>query len=337
MKVLVSGISGFIGHHVSEALHRHGHQVRGLVRRSSDRSGVAHLPVEFAEGDVLDRPSLDRAMEGVDAVIHLAGLTKAVTSEDFFRVNAGGTENVVAACLARGANADARPRLVHVSSQAAVGPAPTGRVSDEGDLEAPLSHYGRSKLQAEKLVRAAASGLRASIIRPPMVYGPRDRDILAAFKLAKQARGLFLQPGFRDKRYSIVHGEDLGEGIVLGLEKGSPLSEGDRAQGVYFVTDGAAYTWSELGRQLAQSVERRPLVVPIPETFSAVVAIAQEIGTLLTNRPPLLGFDKIRDMRGDNFVCSNARAKSALGHSPKYDVTAGFRQTAKWYQEHGWI
>ncbi len=337
MKVLLTGISGFIGHHTAEALHRRGHALRGLVRRTSDRSGVAHLPVEFAEGDVLDRPSLDRALQGCDAVVHLAGLTKAVTSEDFFRVNAGGTRNVAQAVVAAGDRRERRPRLVHVSSQAAAGPAAPGRVSEEADVEAPLSRYGRSKLEAERLIREVAGDAAVTIVRPPMVYGPRDRDILAAFQLARRAFGVFLHPGFSEKRYSIVHGADLGEGIALALEKGDALAAGDRGRGVYYVTDGAAYTWADLGRALARAVGRRPFILPVPHTVSTLVAAAQEAQALITRKPPLLGFDKIRDMRGDNFVCSCERARRDLGFAPAYDVPRGFQQTADWYLANGWL
>ncbi|MHB8418558.1 MAG: NAD-dependent epimerase/dehydratase family protein [Myxococcales bacterium] len=337
MKVLLTGISGFVGHHAAEALHRHGHALRGLIRPTSDRSGFAHLPVEVALGDVLDRASLDLALAGVDAVVHVAGITRAVTAEQFFEVNAGGARNVIEAVRARGASKAERPRMVHVSSQAVMGPAPAGRASDEADLEAPLSQYGKSKLQAEQLVRAAADDIDAVMVRPPIVYGPRDKDVLAAFKLAKQARGLFIHPGFRDKRYSIIHGSDLGEGIALALEKGRGLGGGDRGQGVYFLTDGAVYTWSDLGRNMAASVGRKPRILPVPESLSAVVAVAQELQTLVTGKAPLLGFDKVRDMKGDNYVCSDARAKKELGFAAKYDVPAGFKQTADWYQAHGWI
>jgi dihydroflavonol-4-reductase len=339
VKVLLTGISGFVGHHTAEALHAHGHSVRGLIRKTSDRSGFAHLPVEIAEGDVLDRASLDRALVGVDAVVHVAGITRAVTSEQFFEVNAGGTRTVVEAVLARGTSKAERPRLVHVSSQAVMGPAPAGRASDEADLETPLSHYGRSKLQAEQFVRGAAGDIDAVMVRPPIVYGPRDKDVLAAFKLAKQARGLFLHPGFKDKRYSIIHGSDLGEGIALALEKGQPLDGhgDDRGRGIYFLTDGAVYTWGDLGRNMAASFGHKAIILPIPESLSAVVAVAQELQTLVTRKAPLLGFDKVRDMKGDNYVCSDARAKKDLGFLPKYDVPAGFRQTAAWYQQNGWI
>jgi dihydroflavonol-4-reductase len=338
LKVLVTGISGFIGHHVAEALHARGHTLRGLVRRTSDRSGIVHLPVELAEGDILDQAALKQAIAGVDAVVHVAGVsTKAVTPEDFQRLNVHGTRNVIEAALAQG-NGKV-PRLVYISSQSAGGPAPAGSASEGGEVEAPLSRYGESKLAAEGYVRSAAGRLESVIIRPPIVYGPRDRDILAAFKLAKLGRGLFFHPGFREKRYSVVYGPDLGEGIALALEKGQPVSEGtrDRGRGVYYLDDGHTYTWSELGRHLAAALGLRPLILKVPEFVPTAIAFAQEVQSILTQKPPLLGFDKIRDMRATNFVCSSERARRDFAYAPSHDLAIGFRKTAKWYAENGWL
>ena len=176
------------------------------------------------------------------------------------------------------------------------------------------------------------------MVRPPMVYGPRDKDILAAFKLAKQGRGLWLHPGFTEKRYSIIHGHDLGEGIVLALEKGPPMNGGDdRGQGVYFFTDGGVYTYSDLGRHMARALGRKPRVLRVPEAIPMAVAVAQELGALITHKPPLVGFDRVRLMRGENYVCSDARARKDLGFTQTYDVPAGFKQTAQWYKQNGWI
>jgi dihydroflavonol-4-reductase len=339
LKVLVTGISGFIGHHVAEALHAHGHELRGLIRRTSDRSGITHLPVEIAEGDILDRAALAQAMIGVDAVVHLAGVsTKAVSPEDFQRLNVRGTRNVIEAAVAEGAKGK-KPRLIYISSQSAGGPAPAGTASDGADPEAPLSRYGESKLAAEGLVRAAAGQLDAVIIRPPIVYGPRDRDILAAFKLAKLARGLFFHPGFQEKRYSVVYGPDLGEGIAQALEGGLPVSDGrsDRGRGVYYLDDGHAYSWSELGRLLVASLGLRPIILKVPELVPTAIAFAQEIQAVLTKKPPLLGFDKVRDMRATNFVCSSERARRDFAYAPKHDLATGFVKTAKWYTENGWL
>jgi dihydroflavonol-4-reductase len=297
--------------------------------------------VEIAEGDILDRSALEQAMTGVDAVVHLAGVsTKAVTPEDFQRLNVRGTRNVIDAALAEGAKGKKKPpRLVYISSQSAGGPAPKGTASDGADPEAPLSRYGESKLAAEGHVRAAAGQLESVIIRPPIVYGPRDRDILAAFKLAKMARGLFFHPGFQEKYYSVVYGPDLGEGIAQALEKGLPVSDGrsDRGRGVYYLDDGHAYSWSELGRLLVASLGLRPVIVKVPELVPTAIAFAQELQAVLTKKPPLLGFDKVRDLRATNFVCSSERASRDFAYAPKNDLATGFRKTAQWYTEHGWL
>ncbi len=339
MRVLVTGISGFIGHHTAGALHRHGHQVRGLVRRTSDRSGLVHLPVEFAEGDVLDRASIDRALEGVDAVVHIAGLTRAVNAGQFFEINVGGTRNVVDALLARGRSRADRPHLVHLSSQTVAGPNAGGRASDESDPEAPVTQYGKSKLAAEQVVRAAAAEIHAVMIRAPIVYGPRDKDVLAAFKLAKTARGAFLHPGFETKRYSLIHGHDLGEGLVLALELGKPLDETgkDHARGIYYLTDGGVYTWREMGGYLAQSLNFKAKIIPVPNVFSQAIAVTQELQSLITGKAPLLGFDKVREIQGQSYVCSSARAVQELGYQPKFKLEDGMRDTARWYEAHGWL
>ena len=339
MRILVTGISGFIGHHTAAALHRHGHQIRGLVRRTSDRSGLAGIPVEFAEGDVLDRASLDRALGGIEAVIHIAGITRALNAGQFYEVNVGGTRNVVDALLALGKSKAERPRLVHLSSQTVAGPNANGRPSEESDLEAPVTQYGRSKLAAEQVVRAAAADLATVILRPPIVYGPRDKDVLAAFKLAKAGRGAFLHPGFETKRYSLIHGHDLGEGITLALERGKPLDESGKAhsQGVYYLTDGGVYTWREMGVFLAQSLNFSAKVIPVPNVFSQAVAIGSELRSLVTGKAPLLGFDKVREMQGQSYVCSSASAVRDLGFAPRFKLEEGMRDTARWYEANGWL
>jgi dihydroflavonol-4-reductase len=339
VRVLVTGISGFIGFHTATALHRHGHQIRGLVRRSSDRSGLSELPIEFAEGDVLDRASVDRALEGIEAVVHIAGITRALNAAQFFEVNVGGTRNVVDALLVKGQSKSERPRLLHLSSQTVAGPNANGRPSEEADLEAPVTQYGKSKLAAEQVVRAAAAELTSVIVRPPIVYGPRDKDVLAAFKLAKVGRGAFLHPGFEAKRYSLIHGYDLGEGIVLALERGQPLDEKgkSRHQGIYYLTDGGVYTWREMGAYLAQSLNFSAKIIPVPNMFSQAVAIGSELRSLMTGKAPLLGFDKVREMQGLSYVCSSASAVRDLGFHPRFKLEEGMRDTARWYEAHGWL
>jgi nucleoside-diphosphate-sugar epimerase len=149
LKALVTGGTGFIGSHLTEALIRKGVQVRCLLRKTSDSKWLKSLPMEFVHGDFNDRTSLENAVRGVDWVLHLAGVTKAIKEETYFEANGLGTENLIHACL------ENNPRLqkfIYISSQAAAGPSRNGRNKKELDPCEPVSIYGRSKREGEEIV-----------------------------------------------------------------------------------------------------------------------------------------------------------------------------------------
>jgi len=173
--VLVTGGSGFIGSHLVEILLAQGHAVRCLLRDPGRPRWLAGLPVEIQRGDCTDPASLISAVQGVEQVFHLAGVTRARRRRDYFLHNLRGTGNLLRAC----ATADNPPRrFVFLSSQAAAGPSRDGRPLTEDDAPAPLTAYGLSKLAAEKAVLGYAHRLPTVVLRPSTVYGPRDRDFL---------------------------------------------------------------------------------------------------------------------------------------------------------------
>src|SRR5260370_41986021 len=168
MRVLVTGASGFLGSHVAEQAALSGYQVRALVRATSDQQFLQTLPsIEFALGAVEDVASLERAVEGVEAVIHAAGIVKARRLEDCDQVNVQGTRNMVAAAVRRDSKLR---RFVQVSSLAAVGPSLDGRPIVDGAEPKPVSRYGRSKLEGEHAVLSASDRMPVTVIRPPLIY-----------------------------------------------------------------------------------------------------------------------------------------------------------------------
>ena len=168
MRVLVTGVTGFIGSHLAEGLLAQGHELRCLVRDSQRLGWISGLPsVAVVQGDVGDARSLPECVDGVDQVYHVAGLTKARTPRQFQRVNAEGTRHLIEACL----EARRGPRrFVHLSSLAAVGPMPTPTPCTEEVAPRPVSPYGWSKLQGEGAVLAARDRLHVTVLRPPVVY-----------------------------------------------------------------------------------------------------------------------------------------------------------------------
>ena len=201
--ILVTGGTGFIGTHLLEKLVSQGKAVRALVRRASVPR-VLPAGVETVYGDLASGAGLTDALHGVDTVIHLAGVTKALRAEDYYSGNVRATEQLAHAIAGRDV------RLVHVSSLAAIGPSTAGIPVGEDAEPHPLTHYGKSKLEAERVVRDLLPD--AVIVRPPVVYGPRDTDV---FQLLKSiSRGLVLEIAGGERWFSAIYVKDLVEGLL---------------------------------------------------------------------------------------------------------------------------
>lgn len=334
MKVLLTGATGFVGPAAALALSKAGHEVRCLVRETSDRSALdaLGLPLEYALGDVCTPASLPAAMDGVDAVVHVAGLTKGIRRDDYFRVNGFGSRVLAEAAVAAGVQ-----RFVLCSSLAVAGPMPEGRPVVEDDPPTPVSVYGQSKLAGEEAVRRHGNKLDLTIVRPPIVYGPRDKDFFEVFKMA--SRGLALKPGlFHSKRYSIIHVDDLGHSLALALEKGKNVENLTSGEGVYYVSDGGVYAWDELIHHAAQALgKENTFVMPVPEGLSWPVGLVSELAARLTGKPQIVSIDKIREMAGPGFACFIDKARDDFGYEPRWELGDGLAHTARWYLDNRWL
>ncbi|MGB9606740.1 MAG: NAD-dependent epimerase/dehydratase family protein, partial [Bryobacteraceae bacterium] len=205
LPVLVTGATGFIGSHLAQRLVGLGARVRCLVRRTS-RTGVLPAGIELAQGELATGEGLAEAVRGAQLVFHLAGVTKAVSPADYERGNVLATRNLV------GALESCEARLVQVSSLAAVGPSSDGSPLPEDCEPRPVSLYGRSKLEAERAVLCSGLAARAVIVRPPVVFGPRDTDVYQLLRMA--ARGWLPVTGGPEARFSVIYVEDLVEGLL---------------------------------------------------------------------------------------------------------------------------
>jgi len=326
VKALVTGATGFVGSHLVERLIGEDWQVVCLARATSDPVWLEGLSVERRIAGLDDGDALRRAVRGVDYVFHAAGMTRARSDAEYLAVNAEGTRRLVEAVLAEGL---ALRRFVYVSSLAAVGPAPSSEPPDEAAEPHPIDGYGASKLAGERAVMACADRLPVTIVRPPAVYGPRDRNFLPLFRSAVRLKRVPII-GKGSKQAAFVYVTDLAEGIRLAAE--APAGVGR----TYFIA-GGNHTMGQVVAAVCSALGMPPRRLAIPPLLAR---LAGEIGQLqwaITGRPRIVSRRKVRDMLQPRWTCSWARARRELGYREAVGLEEGMRRTVEWYVRQGWL
>ena len=328
MIAVVTGSTGFIGSHLVDALLARGDTVRALVRPETPRE-LRDPRIEHFEADLLDDRSVreSRVWEGATHVFHLAGVTRGRTLAHFRAGNVFPTANLLAALAARPGKP---PRIVIVSSQAAAGPAADAATPmRETDRPVPVEAYGRSKLQAEQAVARYRDDLPITIIRPAAVYGPRDRDFLAAFKQASRRVALHAVP--REHAFSVVHVTDLVDALIRAAERPNAIGK------TYFIADETPLTWGRLYDEVAAVAGSRPIQLQVPRTAVRMAAHAGDLLSTFTGRPTLLNRNKAALARPRWWLCDASRARDELQWSARVPLQDGLRDTYNWYVDAGWL
>jgi len=327
MKVLVTGGSGFLGSHVAEQLSAAGHEVRALVRKSSNRKFLSTLKnVELAEGSVEDRKSVDAAMKGVNAVVHSAGAVKALHEAAFFECNTQGTVNLLDAAIE---HAPDLVRFVHVSSLEACGPSLDGKPVPLNQ-ERPVTAYGRSKLAAEKEVVARKDKLPVVVLRPAAIYGPRDVEILEAFRAVKKRQYPVIGNGQMLGCYT--YGPDCARACVQAIDATVPSGS------IYFVDDGEPMSMQRaMGEVLPEALGTAPFFkMGIPFPVLSLASFGVEAYGKVRGKAMMLTREKVAMLK-HHWVCESTKTQDDLGWKPEVRFTDGVRLTAKWYQDNGWL
>ena len=326
MRVLVTGVTGFLGGCVAARLMAAGHAVRGFVRDESRWMGRP-AGAEASAGDLVDAASLRRAVAGCDAVVHCAAMVKSWAKDkgEFDRVNVSGLRNVIDAAAAASA------RLFYTSSFIALGPT-DGAVFDEDTPHgptAPHNDYERTKLAADKVARQAQAEGRAIVrIYPGVVYGPGTITAgnHVVQNLILHAKGkLPGMLGAGDRRMSLAYVDDVASGFAAVL---------DRAKdGSAYILGGDNKTLVDLFRAFQAETGIAPPRIKIPYAAARMVGRVQRWRAELFGVEPELTDEVVR-IYGHEWAYSSARAEAELGYRVT-PLATGVAKTVAWLRAQG--
>jgi len=320
MRALVTGATGFVGSHLVDALQRQGAMVTALARSPEKAATLRSQGIRVVAGHLHDEAALLQAARDQDVVYHVAGMVAARNEAEFLRANRDGTRHIVAATESSGTQ-----RFVLVSSLAAGGPSARGLALDGSEPPRPVTAYGRSKLAGEEIVRS--SRLQWSIVRPPMVYGPRDREVFKVFRLVRYG----IAPVFGDgtQELSAVHVADLA--TALALAAAAPAGK------TYVACHPEVFTSAQFARVVARTMERSVTTVRVPRVLGRALLSVTEASARLTGQITILTADKANEFFQAAWTGNPTPLISDTGWRPAYDLEAGLADTYRWYRKAGWL
>lgn len=326
MNVLITGATGFLGSHTADRLLQNGHNVRALVRGSSSLHWLSGKQIETVHANLHDPESMKEAFNGIEGVIHVAGVTASKTKEGFYQHNQIATRNLLEATKRYGEHVS---RFVLISSQTAGGPSLDGNPVTEETPPHPITTYGKSKLAAEEESRQFREDFPVTILRLPAIYGPRDTAILSFFQTVN--KGIKPLIGFQEKFINLAHVYDIAQGIELGLFRPEALNR------TFYIGSDRQYGWRELSNLASSIIGRRGLFVPIPHFVVSSIAGISEFTSIFKKKPSVLNWEKRLDVTQLNWICSIERAQKELGYKPQVRIKEGFEETIDWYKKQKWL
>ena len=326
MNVLVTGGTGFIGSHLIERLVREGHKVRALVRddnRKETLDLLKSLNVEIFEGDLLERNSLKDIAKDIEVIFHLAAIARpmAIPDKEYFDVNEKGTENLLE--VAKGSKKI--KKIVIMSSVSAVGQSRDGNPVNEETECKPVDVYGLSKLAQEKVGEKYFREFKMPIVflRPPMVFGPRDSEMLRLFRAVNKR---FFPVNGNDKCLEFLFVENLVEACFLAMKNSK---NGEK----YHITNGEHYSINEVIDSIEKSQGKKLIPIKFPRViFVAGGGLIESLGKLFNFHPPFK-HDTVDWMTKRLWYSDPSKAKRELGYEQVVSLDEGVKKTTEYYKD----
>jgi nucleoside-diphosphate-sugar epimerase len=308
--VAVTGGTGFIGQHLVSALIREGWHVKALTRHPNtlpENNNLLHVT-----GVLEDRAALYDLVTGVEAVIHVGGRITGRHLAEFESANVLGTENLIRAAV----DQPRRPKIIYLSSLAA--------------REPHLSHYAATKREGEYRLQILGQTLSWQILRPPVVYGPGDKQTLKLFRLFN--RGFAFQPG-SNGRFSMIYVDDLISAILYLLHDSAQNSA------IFELDDGhqGGYSWNEVVTEASRKLERKVRNITVPTALLRMIAASGAVVSAVTRKPPILSQGKVNEFTHPDWVANANLLSDASDWQPFVNLREGISRTIDWYVSRGWL
>lgn len=323
---VVTGASGFVGSHLVDLLLQKGHHVKCILRKSSSTRWLDGKPVEIVTCGLYDKEALKPVLKDADYLFHVAGIVKAKDWEGYYKGNVETTKNLLE--TVKEVNTSIK-RMIIVSSLTACGPSLDGEPVNELTPPHPITRYGKSKYEEEKLANKFMNSIPITIIMPHAVYGERDTEIYQFFKTYKG--GLLPLIGFNQKKLNLVHVADLVDGIYL-------ASQSEKAIGQkYFIASEEIYDWPTIGRAISKAFGKKALTIRLPHFIVYTVAVFAEFFSLFSKNAATFNIEKAKDWVQANWTCSVKKAMDDFGFRQKVFLDDGIKRTIDWYREMKWL
>jgi dihydroflavonol-4-reductase len=329
VKAIVTGSNGFIGSTLVNTLLQQRIQVCCLVRTESTPPHHRTCPISYHCIDYRSPNTVycGDAFENVDYVFHVAGVTKGITKEDFHNGNVQPTISLLHALKEHGIKPK---RFVLISSLSASGPAPDAdHPRCPSDTPHPIEYYGKSKLAAEQAALSFSDTIPITIIRPPAVYGPRDKDFLQLFSLIQKGFNVF--HGNKNHKLSIIYAQDLVDSIIAAAKSEHTIGK------IYHPAHDDIVTWEEIQNMIVSVIGNSPKTFSIPPLLLDIAGYVGSGLSMITRKPSLLSIQKVKLSKPCYWTADPSDAKRDFGLSAPTSLQDGITKTYQWYKENGWL